>query len=210
MGTTQNGPAAGEAAAAAVAPDAVTAELLAKHAAGERLTPSGYGKLGAFKAGLKRLMPGKAESPAKSPPAGNGNAPLVGASPSAATSDDGLDPVVPDRDLVRRTTASILKQLDGLARRYVTREARKAGADDKTVSRFDAAAALPGPSQDLMADLSPDVLEQLGLESNNYPVVAFCGALGLWGTNLYLAVDELKRMQKDNGEKEKGTQQPLA
>lgn len=45
-----------EAAAAAVAPDPVTAGLLAKHSAGEKLSQAEYGKLGAFKARLNRFL----------------------------------------------------------------------------------------------------------------------------------------------------------
>jgi hypothetical protein len=193
---TQSGSATpGAAAAAAVAPDAVTAELLAKHAAGEKLTPAGYGKLGAFKASVKKLV-GRSDVAAKPATPSIGNVPLVGTVAPAQASGDSLAVPAADPALVQRTTGAVLKQLDGLARRYVTRAARNTGADDKTVARFDSAAALPPASHELMTEVSPDVAAAFGIDPRYYPVTAFIGALGMWGTNLWLVVDELKALQR--------------
>lgn len=46
-----------------------------------------------------------------------------------------------------------------------------------------------------MIELSPDVAASLGLNPKHYPVAVFVGCLGLWGTDLWLAVQELKAMQ---------------
>jgi hypothetical protein len=109
---------------------------------------------------------------------------------------------------VQRTTAALLKSGDNIARRYVAREARKAGADDKTLGRFDNAAALPAATQELMVETSPDVLAAMGMDPRNYPMVVFFGALGLWGTNLWLCVDDLKRMQEEKKKAEPAAAAP--
>jgi hypothetical protein len=192
-----SGPDAPSPSASPLSPDPVTADLLAKHSAGEKLTASEYGKLGAFKARLGRLFggsPGTAAKPAAGP---TRNALLVAPVAAVETPGDGLGPVAPDPRLVQRTTAALLKSADSIARRYVAREARKAGADDKTMARFDSAAALPPATQELMVETSPDVLAALGMDPSNYPLTVFCGALGLWGANLWLCVDELKKLQEE-------------
>jgi len=182
-----------EAAAAAVTPDPVTAELLAKHAAGEKLDASGYGKIGAYVARGKALLGWK---PKASEPASQGAAPADSVA---------VEPV--DPRLVQRTTESILKSCDGIARRYVVSQARLAGADDKTVNRFDSAAALPAGPKELMVESSPEVIAALGLNPKSYPIAAFVGALGIWSTNLWLVIDELKGMQRQNAERSK-SQEP--
>jgi hypothetical protein len=190
-----------EAAAGAVAPDPLTANLLAKHSAGEKLSPAEYGKLGAFKAKLKSLVTGKpAPAPGGGPgpaqPAASVGPPApVGSLAPAETADGSLAPVPADPRLVQRTTEAVLKTCDGIARRYVTREARAAGADERTVARFDSAAGLPGPAKEMMVETSPDVAALMGLSPETLPVATFLGGLGLWATNLWLAVDELRRLQ---------------
>ena len=179
-----------DAAAQAVTPDATTAAILAKHSAGEKLSPSEYGKLGAFKAGLKKLWGGgkTAEPQAKSDSPGNG----------AVVASGGVVAQPLDPRLVQRTTEAILRSADTIARRYVVNEALKAGADAKAAARFDSAAALPTGPKELMVETSPEVIAALGLDPRTYPIAAFVGALGIWGTNIWLAVDELKRLQKQN------------
>ena len=191
------GPDAPSPATSPLTPDPVTADLLAKHSAGEKLTQSEYGKLGAFKSRLGRLFGGTPGAAAKPPAKPAGNALGLDPLASAETSGDGLGAVAPDPRLVQRTTAALLKSPDNIARRYVARHARRAGADDKTLARFDSAAALPPATQELMVETSPDVLAALGMDPSNYPLTVFCGALGLWGTNIWLCVDELKKMQEE-------------
>ena len=197
--TKSGGNPAAVAAAAAVAPDPLTAELLAKHSAGEKLTPSEYGKLGAFKSGLKKLFgkggaPGPGSQPAQ-PAAGAGN--LLLWVPWHRAKHRLIACSVPvDPRLAQKTTAVILNAADGVACRYIARKARGAGADDKTVASFDSASALSAPSKELMIETSPELLAQLGVDPHNYPVMTFLGGMGLWATNLWLCVDELKALQK--------------
>jgi len=189
-----------QAAASAVSPDPVTADLLAKHSAGQKLTPAEYGKLGAFKARLKAVFGGKgspagaAAGPAQ-PGAGSGNPPRVAAVAPGQASPDGLPAVPADPRVVQRTTESILKALDGIARRKIVTEARKAGADDRTAARFDSAAGIPVAARDMMVETSPEVVAALGLDPKSYPIATFLGGLGLWTTNLWLCVDELRALR---------------
>ena len=189
-----------QAAASAVAPDPITADLLAKHSAGQKLTPSEYGKLGAFKAKLKAVFGGKGGPPGPGtqpaqPTAGLGHPPGVGPLAPGETSPDGLPAVPPDPRVVQRTTDAIIKAVDGIARRKIVTEARKAGADDKTANRFDSAAGVPVAAKDMMVETSPDVVAALGLDPKNYPIATFVGGLGLWATNLWLCVDELRALR---------------
>jgi len=184
-----------------VAPDPATAELLKKHASGEKLTPQDYGKLGAWKAKLKNVFAGKsavaapgaavtAVSAAPLAPLAPGQAPIGG--PGVAPADP---------DLVRRTTAAILQTCDGVACTWIVAEARKAGADELTARAFEKAAALqPGP-RDLMVQTSPELLTALGVHANNYPVTAFLTGMGVWAGSLMVAVNKLKAMQEERKEK---------
>src|SRR5437762_11413740 len=109
------GPDRGEvraAAAAAVAPDPLTADLLAKHSAGVKLTQPEYGKIGAFAAKVKTWFgPARKDgAPVGSPQPGPapGHAPAVAALAPAQASDSGLAPVPIDAGLARRTTNALL------------------------------------------------------------------------------------------------------
>jgi hypothetical protein len=130
----------------------------------------------------------------------------MGAVSPGEASPDGMAPVPADPRVVQRTTESIIKACDGIARRKICTEARKAGADDRTASRFDAAAAVPVAAKDMMVETSPDVAAALGLDPKAYPIATFIGGLGLWATNLWLCVDELKSLQQQQ-EKERRRQE---
>jgi hypothetical protein len=54
-----------------------------------------------------------------------------------------------------------------------------------------------------MIGTSPDVLAAMGMDPGSYPVTAFMGALGLWATNLWLCVDELKQVAEKRAKDEK-------
>jgi len=187
-----------EAAAAAITADPVTAELLRKHAAGQPLTPQESGKVGSIKAKLNKMF-GKG-NPVPGPAApGPGQPAAVASVAPGQTSDGGLAVPAVDSDIVKRTTAAVLGSCDQVAQRYIAREARKVAADDRTTNRFIAAAALPGPTKDMMVETSPDVLAALGLDPKTYPLTVFVGSLGLWASNLWLCVDELKSMHAERG-----------
>jgi hypothetical protein len=196
------------AAAATVAADTTTAELLAKYAAGEKLSPQQYGKVGAWKAKLKAVFTGKGGAPGPGagpaqPGAAPGNALGVGTMAPAEAPGNGLPVVPPDPRVVQRTTESIIKALDGIARRKIVTEARKTANDrglapeqvDRTAARFDSAASVPVAAKDMMVETSPDVAAALGIDPKSYPIATFLGGLGLWSTNLWLCMDELKAMR---------------
>jgi hypothetical protein len=121
----------------------------------------------------------------------------VGAVSSSQTPDGSLEHPPVDTDLVKRTTAAVLGSADQVAQRYMAREARKVAADDRTTNRLIAAAALPPPTKDLMVETSPDFLAALGVDPRSFPITVFLGGLGLWASNLWLCVDELKAKHAD-------------
>ncbi len=179
--TTAGGAAPGSEAAAAVSPDEITAGLLAKHGAGEKLSQSEYGKLGAWKARLKSVFSDKTE------PAGPSS--HLAQTPEPGPGAEDLDPA-----LIRRTTAAVLSTCDGIARSWIVAEARKAGADDATAQTFDAAARLQAGPRDLMIQTSPEVAAALGLDAGTYPIAAFVTGLGIWSGSILVAVNRLREM----------------
>lgn len=196
-GTQPDNGEVGKAAAAAVAPDPVTADLLAKHSAGEKLSQAQYGKLGAFSARLKAFWNGKGDgSPGPAVPApGAGDAPGLAPVAPAEAPDGGLAPVPIDAGLVQRTTNAILTRFESIARRYVGNAARDAGVTGEALGRLDRAATLPKDDRALMVELSPEVFASLGVNPKHYPVAVFFGVLGFWSTDLWLAVQDIKAMK---------------
>jgi len=188
-----------EAAAAAVAPDALTADLLAKHSAGEKLSPSEYGKLGAWKARLKAVFGGKSDAPGgpgNGKPA-SGQPARMGAVGATEAPADGLAPVSVDPGLVERTTAAILNRCDAFTRRWIESEARKAGATGTTLDRFRSAAGLPPADRQLIVDLSPDIWTELGIDPRQFPLWIAGAVLIAHAGTLWLTVDELRGMQAE-------------
>jgi hypothetical protein len=194
--TNGAGSAVAAAAATAVTPDQLTADLLRRHAANEKLTPSEFGKLGAFSKKVKSIFAGKAERGAQSREAGPGQPAAVGTVAPGQASGDGLAAVPPDPRLVQDATALLLGEANKAVERFISSEARKAGADDKSHNRIVAAASLPPPAKSLMIETSPQVAALLGLRPEHFPLGVFFGALSLWGTNLTLTVMELRQMRK--------------
>lgn len=175
------------AAAATPTPDPETAEILRRHSAGEALTPREYGKMGAFKSFLNRTF-GIGSDP-KAPPAAA--VPVHGVVAPA----DGSEPERIDPSVVQRTTKYVLESLNNFAVRYVGSEARKVGAAENEINRVQRAASLPPGPEKLMVELSPDVVGVLGINPKHYPVAAFVGAMGLWGANIWGAVNEIRSLQ---------------
>lgn len=170
------------AASAAVSPDAVTAALLAKHSAGEKLSAAEYGKLGAFKARLKAFF-GRKDGPGPGPAQPGhapGHAPGVAAVAASQASDSGLPPEPLDAGLVQRTTGAVLTRLESIARRYVGTAAREAGATGEILARCDRAATLPKDDRALMVELSPEVFASLGSTRGiiRWPSSSACWAYG--------------------------------
>lgn len=190
------------AAAAAVAPDALTAQLLEKHSAGEKLSPAEYGKLGAWKARLKAVFAGKPGTGPEPAPARPGEPARVAALAPAQAPADGLAAVPIDTALVQRTTAAILSRGDAFTVRWVETEARKAGAEGTTLGRFRSAAALPAADRQLIVDLSPDIAAELGVDPRQWPIFIAGAVLLAHSANLWLCVSELKEMQEARAKSE--------
>lgn len=198
-----------DATAAAVAPDPVTADLLAKHNAGEKLTPQEYGKI----SWVGRKFPWLAEKfgvktgPPK-PAAPAGDAAPVAARPEVEASPGGLAPVPIDSGFVERTTTAILNRTDKIAVRVVGNYARRAAAPitDETkrhamVARFERAAALSGDDKELLAELTPACAQAMGVDLRQYPLAVAASVLGLYVTDLTLLVLELRDLVAKQEEK---------
>lgn len=188
----------GAAAARVVAADdPVIADLLQRQARGEKLSQSEYGKLGWWKstrAKVASFLTGRSNSdgqPVQSRP-GPGHAAAVASVASAQASGGGLAPVSPDDGLVKRTSSALLKQADQINRNWIAREARKFSADKAALDNLDRKAALPADFKDLMVEVSPDVLASMGVDPKNYPMTVFFGAVGMWITGTWLALDKFK------------------
>lgn len=183
------------AAAAAVAPDALTASLLEKHSAGEKLSPAEYGKLGAWKARLKAVFGGKPGNGSQPAPARPGEPARLGPLAAGEAPGDGLAPVPVDPGLVQRTCAAVLGRADAFTTRWVETEARRAGAEGAALDRFRRAASLPVADRQLIVDLSPDIAAELGLDPRQAPLWIAGAVLTAHGANLWLAVSELRELQ---------------
>ena len=46
----------------------------------------------------------------------------------------------------------------------------------------------------MIVDLSPEVFAAIGVNPKHYPLVVVAGVLGLWATDVWLAIDELKTL----------------
>jgi hypothetical protein len=190
----------------AVAPDSVTAEIMRRHAAKERLTPQEYGKLGAFRSRLARLgqklvgnpspgVPGP--QPASGPvPLAPGGPALGGADP-AETQGDGLADIGIDENLVRNTTSGILSALDETAQAMITAAAYEAGADEGTALKLEKAVALRPGQKSIMVETSPAAVAAMGVDPKKFAVGAFLSAFSTYGITVLSAVAQLRRARAE-------------
>lgn len=183
------------AAAAVVVPDdPETRALVEKHSAGQPLTQREYGKIGAFAAKLKGWAsgkPGAAPGPTQPGPSPR-LAPGVATVATAQTQGTGLAGVEVDSGIAKRTTATVLNRCEAIAVRYATNAARQAEANESTIARLDSAVRIQKDDRDLIVDLSPDALRELGLDPRKYAIGIVLGTLGLWATNVWLVAQEFK------------------
>ena len=196
-------PRPGETAATIVADDPQTADLLRRHNAGEKLSASEYGKIGAFASKEKRrwyqfLSPGKNQPGPGSP----GTVTEPGQSPSMAslapyqTPGDGLAVPEIDPGLCRRTASALLERGDAFSIAWIEREAQAAGAHGPILDRFRDAAALAPSDKKLLVEISPDVCRELGIDPRQFAVYTAVGVLGLHAVNLWQCVGELREMRR--------------
>jgi hypothetical protein len=185
-----------EAAAASVAPDQVTADLLRKHAANEKLSPREYGLLGAMAKKAKNIFAGKAERGAQQTQAGNGQPSALAAVAQAEAPNNGMAPVPVNPRLVQNCTDLLITETNTFLETLITSRAKRAGATDKSASDIAAQISCPAPSKRIMVETSPQVAEALGINDRHFPLFAFFGALTLWGSNAALTVVELGKLEK--------------
>jgi len=188
----------GEAAAATVVSDPTDAKLLARHAQGDKtLTAQENGRIGWIKSRLKNLFPGKPGDnggQAQRPADARQSAPVASVAPGEAALE-GVADLPSDPDLVRRTTGAVLARVENFAARKMDSAVLGLeGVPGQTVARLRNAARLPADDKTLLIDLSPDVAASCGLNPRHYPLFVFAGVLGLWATDLWLAIDEVKKL----------------
>jgi hypothetical protein len=190
------------AAASAVSPDAVTAKLLERHEAGDKLNPQEYGKIGAFAAKRNKLFswlnPAKERGVTGSPQPGASPGNPTGLAPVAPgqASADSLAPVEIDDDLARRTFQALLEHGDEFFVRFIEREARAAGATGETLNRFRSSAALSSNDKKLLISLAPDICRDLGINPRRLALYTAIGVLGLHSVNLWQCTQELRELRK--------------
>jgi hypothetical protein len=187
--------------ATAVVGDSLTAQILEKHAAGQKLTPSEHARLAVHKARVAGRPWGRPPKTVGGGACGGTGATVggaaVGASPApGAPPSDDLDIAPCDPALVRATTGAILKTLDGIAQRWIETEARRIGADKDTARELGSSVALDDGPRTLMVDTSPAVFESLGINATNFPVYAFCSGLVAWLGGVWAAHERLARLAR--------------
>ena len=143
--------------------DSRLAGILARQAAGETLTASERGYLGAVK---RRGQPKKTiAAPVANPllePVANPENPLFtepeAAAPVAQIEAGGLVLSAADSLVIQNAAEAILDSMDTTTKLYIGYEARAAGCDPRTVEAYESAVALNPRNRDLMAKNSEPVV----------------------------------------------------
>ncbi len=192
------------AAARSVTPDAVTADILRRHAAGQKLTPSEGGKLGAFKRKLKSALGvGSPERPEPNPFSASAvRIPVAHVAPPEA-SHGGLPLVPVDAGFARRTAIVTLNKLDGVAAAWITREARAANITGNDLSNLTSKASLANDDKQLIGDLAPDICAELGIDPRKSPLIVAGAVLAAHGASLFMAVMEIREMKEKDAKRER-------
>lgn len=199
------------AAAATITPDPVTAEILRKHEAGAKLTPSEGGKLGAFKRKLKSVVGlGAAEPVRQNPFAASGGGAPVGGVASAQASAGGLAPVPVDGGVARRCASAIINRLSSTEKRFLTRKARAVGVDGNALADLTAKAGFDSDDTALISDLAPDVCAELGIDPRRSALFTVGTVLSIHGLSLLATVMELNEMAERNQRREAAAAQAAA
>jgi len=176
-----------------------TEQLLAAYHAGEPITDfSERGRIGAhLKAERKAAerMAGSGVPMGEPSPAGSGQ-PGMDSLPEGQALDDLPSRVPVDPALVRRTTASVLRAIDSAALSWLDSEASRAGVNAEGRALLAERAAMGKETQDLVADVSPDIFAQLGVDPRNYPLFTAVSMLGLWGFGISQAVTTIRKMHQ--------------
>lgn len=203
-GVVSNPPTPQHAAATAISPDPVTADILRRHAAGQKLTPSEGGKLGAFKRKLKSALGvGSPERPEPNPFSPSAVRIPVASVASVETSIGGLPPVPVDAGFARRTAIVTLNKLDGVASAWLTREARAANITGNALADLTSKASLANDDKQLIGDLAPDICAELGIDPRKSPLLVAGAVLAAHGASLLMAVMEIREMKEKDAKRER-------
>ncbi len=198
-------------AAATVTPDPVTAEILRKHTAGEKLTAREGGLLGVWKRKLKGAVGmGTPERPRENPFAPTAVPIRVGTIPPSETPDLGLNPVDVDAGFARRTAIVGLNKCDTVTKAWLTRKARAAGAEGNELSDLVAAGGFSGDDKQLLGDLAPDICAELGINPRKSPLIVAGAIVAAHATSIALAVMRLNELTEKKVVADKKRERDLA
>ena len=177
-------------------PDAAMQAIISKRESGAKLTPSEGGKLGQWFKRVKNQFGGPA---AGTKDAGSpASAPVVAsATPATDAPLDGLPPVPPDADLVRRVTQSLLEGVNNIGHRKLSAAARARGANGETLRRCESAKVFGEDRKTLIVQTAPEAFEAMGITNGKaFALSVFWGNIGLGACDFWLAIDELNNMAK--------------
>jgi len=97
--------------------------------------------------------------------------------------------------LCQRTARTVLRRYEATTTQIVERHAKAAGAMGDILDRLRGAASLPKDDRELIAELAPDIMAELNLNPRRAALYIAAGVMGLHVTNVWLVVEELKRMK---------------
>ena len=173
------------------------AELLDRHAQGQKLTAKEWGIVGAARRwpgrppkpplpppgtpGRGPGRPPKPRDPADPAPAGRPGPPtaadiLAGDAPAAG--DAGSQDV--DSEMVRQVTKGFLTGVDQGLQQYTADLAAKIGADGRAIADYKKAVALPPVPAAALVEISPTLIAKTGLTAGQYAMTAGLAGLAPW------------------------------
>jgi hypothetical protein len=186
--------------------DSRLADILRRQSAGEKLSASDRGYLGAVKrkGSPEKIIAEANPNPLLEAPANPDN-PLFAAEsqPQAPAATVAL--TAADSARIRDAAEALLDSLDSTTKIWIASEARAAGADPDTVARYEAAVALQPRNRKLMADNSEPVVLTLCKVFRCTPeklpnMIRNCGfMIGLWahGAVVTATVKSIRESKKE-------------
>ncbi len=172
--------------------------------AGEKLTPSEGGKLGAWKRKLKSAVGlGAPERPEPNPFSPSAvRIPVAAVAPPEASAG-GLPAVPVDSGFARRTAIVTLNKIDGVTTRWITREARAAGIEGNALADLTSKASLANDDKQLIGDLAPDICAELGVDPRKSPLIVAGAVLAAHSASLLMAVMEIRDLKEKEAKRER-------
>lgn len=193
----------------AVSNDPETAELQQRAARGETLSPQQWGKLGAAAKKLRQLF-SRGSAPAQPAPAGTGNPLDLAPDATAEAAGDGLPPAPFNPGLCQRTTSAILSRLEKSDKRKTLAAAKLADphAEEKALARVERSACLPVDDKELLIELSPDALRELGIDPTQYALGIFALVFISWRLDQWAVIEDFKAEAKEREAREAALRKP--